>query len=149
MHIHVSNRQKTLKISKQKVKKIVTAVIAFESQRCDEVAVHFVSVKEICELHQTFFNDPSQTDCISLPLDDASETHYRVLGEIFVCAETAVQYANSHQSDSYTELTLYIIHGLLHLMGYDDIKTKDRVEMRAAEKKHMLNLKVLSLSIAE
>jgi len=141
MHIQIYNRQKTVKISKVRVKKIVTQVIAFENQHCDEVAIHFVSVKEICDLHQTFFNDPSQTDCISLPMDDSSETHYRVLGEVFVCTETAVQYAASHQSDLYNELTLYIVHGLLHLMGYDDIKTKDRTAMRSAEKRHMEELK--------
>jgi len=148
MHIQIYDRQKTVKISKAKVKKIVTQVISFENQKCHEVAVHFVSVKEICKLHQTFFNDPSQTDCISLPLDDSSEIHYRLLGEIFVCAETAVQYAASHNSDLHSELTLYIVHGLLHLMGYDDIKTKDRAAMRAAEKRHMEELETLTLLLS-
>ena len=145
MHIQIYDRQKLLKISKVQVQKIVAQVIAFENQKCDEVAVHFVSVKEICEHHLTFFNDPSQTDCISLPLDDESELHYRVLGEIFVCTETALQYANSHNTDTFTELTLYIVHGLLHLMGYDDIEIKDIAAMRSAEKRQMDELKKLGL----
>jgi probable rRNA maturation factor len=148
MQIQIFNRQNILKIPKVKIKKIVAAVIAYENQSCDEVAIHFVSVKEICELHQTFFNDPSQTDCISLPLDDESEIHYRVLGEVFVCTKTACEYAASHQKDPYDELTLYIVHGLLHLIGYDDIKTKDRAIMRAAEQRHILNLKELKLCLS-
>jgi probable rRNA maturation factor len=145
MHIHISNSQNDLKIPKLKIKKIVAAVIAFENQTCDEVAIHIVTVKEICGLHQTFFNDPSQTDCISLPLDDESEIHYRVLGEVFVCAKTACEYAKAHGKNANEELILYIVHGLLHLMGYDDIKTKDRTLMRAAEERHILNLKELKL----
>lgn len=147
MHIEVSNKQKTVKISKIKVKKIVAAVIAFENQKCDEVAIHFVSVDEICELHQQFFNDPSPTDCISLPLDDEDEIHYRVLGEVFVCPDVALQYATSKNSDTHLEITLYIVHGLLHLMGYDDIQTKERAQMRAAEKRHLANLEMLKINL--
>jgi len=145
MNIHVANRQKAIKISKTNVKKIVKEVIAYENQKCDEVAIHFISIKEICMLHETFFNDPSQTDCISLPLDDPSETHYRMLGEVFVCPETAIQYATAHQIEPYQEITLYIVHGLLHLMGYDDIDKKDRALMRSAEQRHIKNLDKLSL----
>lgn len=147
MQIYISNRQKTTKISKVKIKKIVKSVIELENQTCDEVSVHFVTVKEICHLHQRFFNDPSQTDCISLPMDDPSDTHYRILGEIFVCPETALQYAESHQCDSNDEITLYIIHGLLHLMGYDDINTNERLIMRKAEKRHMDHLKKLGINL--
>lgn len=145
MIIHISNRQKVLKVSKPHIKKIVREVIALEKQRCDEVSLHFVSVKEICSLHEQFFNDPSQTDCISLPMDGADEAHYRILGEIFVCAETAIQYADSHKTDPDRELILYVIHGLLHLFGFDDIETKDRLKMRARERKHMAHLKALEL----
>lgn len=147
MHIQVSNKQKTVKISKVKVKKIVEAVIAFENQKCDEVAIHFVSINEICELHQQFFNDPSPTDCISLPLDDENEIHYRVLGEVFVCPDVAVEYATKKNSDPHLEITLYIVHGLLHLMGYDDIQTKERALMRAAEKRHLANLEMLKINL--
>ena len=147
MHIEVSNKQKTVKISKVKVKKIVEAVIAFENQKCDEVAIHFVSIDEICELHKQFFNDPSPTDCISLPLDDENELHYRVLGEVFVCPDVAVEYATKKNSDPHLEITLYIVHGLLHLMGYDDIQTKERALMRAAEKRHLANLGMLKINL--
>jgi probable rRNA maturation factor len=56
------------------------------------------------------------------------------LGDIFVCPATAISYVSSHGSgEVYKETTLYVIHGLLHLLGYDDIEDKDIVEMREAE----------------
>lgn len=86
----------------------------------DEVILHFVSQKKICALHAEFFDDPTLTDCISFPIDQ------ELLGEIFVCPKTAIEYAKAHKVDPYEETTLYVIHGLLHLLGYDDIKPKDR-----------------------
>lgn len=133
-------------ISSRAVKKIVVAVISLEKQVCDEVSVHFVTEKEICKLHREYLNDPSPTDCISFPMDDfVSDIEYRILGEVFVCPETAVHYAHEHASDPYLECTLYIVHGLLHLMGYDDLQPKVKAVMRKAEKRHMHNLKKLNL----
>lgn len=128
------------------VKKVVGAVIALEKQVCDEVSVHFVTEKEICKLHKKYFNDPSVTDCVSFPMDDfESVTGYRILGDVFVCPQTAVYYAQEHCSDPFLECTLYIVHGLLHLMGYDDMEPKLKAAMRKAEKKHMNNLRKLNL----
>ena len=41
-------------------------------------------------------------------------------GEVFVCPEVALKYAQKHHLSPFKELSLYIIHGLLHLLGYDD-----------------------------
>jgi len=145
--IDIINKQKALKINSAEVEKIVEYAIAFENDHCDEVSINFVSTKKISSLHAQFFDDPTTTDCISFPIDDDDEimSGYRMLGEIFVCPQTAIDYAENHQVDAYQELTLYIVHGLLHLMGYDDIDVKDRADMRAAEKRHMKNLQKLNL----
>lgn len=144
MNIQIVNKQKTLKLSKPAIKKIVRETIRFEKEFCDEVTIHFITNEEMCNLHAEFFNDPSPTDCISFPMDDNDE-EYRVLGEIFVCPETAVTYTKKKGGNPYLETTLYIIHGLLHLMGYDDIHKKDRINMRTAEKKHLDHLAQLGL----
>lgn len=118
------------------VEKLVRAVVSSEGQRCDEVSIQFVDTPTICQLHADFFADPSPTDCISFPIDDPASA-YRVLGEVFVCPATAIEYAQTHQGDPYMETSLYIVHGLLHLMGYDDISPEDEAAMRAAEQRHM------------
>lgn len=122
-------------------------VLAGENQTCDEVSIYFVETEEICSLHQTYFDDPSPTDCISFPLDDENEFGYRILGEVFVCPATALLYAQKKSIDPYEEISLYIIHGLLHLIGYDDIEKKDRVQMRKAEARQMDRIKKLNLSL--
>lgn len=145
MYIHVSNNQNILTFSFDLVKSIANQVVCGEGQTCEELSIHFVDIPTIQELHQQFFGDPSATDCISLPMDEDPNEPYRVLGEIFVCPEVALEYAKSHHLDPYEETTLYIIHGLLHLLGYDDIEEPQEKEMRQAEAKYMARVKSLDL----
>jgi len=128
----------------------VKEVVAFEGKQYDEVGIHLVEPAEISQLHAKFFDDSSVTDCISLPVSnnfkfefDSFDTleNTALLGDVFVCTQVAVDYALKHQKDPYEEVTLYVIHGLLHLMGYDDIDKEERAAMRAAERRHMQHLK--------
>lgn len=129
--IHVYNRQKDLPISSAAVKDIMRLVLDLEKAEYQEISIYFASVKKICALHQEFFQDPTPTDCISFPIDAV------FLGEVFVCPKVAIQYAQKSQTDPYEEVALYIIHGLLHLLGYDDLTAPERRIMRKKEKKCM------------
>ncbi len=142
MKVLVFDQQEDLPIQVESVKPVVKHLLSQEKQATDEVAVYFVSTEEIIRLHHEFFNDPSPTDCISFPLDQEEEGGgYHILGEIFICPKTAVDYVlksgEGINEECYRELTLYLIHGLLHLIGYDDIEQEDRLEMRAAEARNM------------
>lgn len=145
MIINVINRQSDLKIRKNQVKNIVRYVIAGENQLCDEVNIFFVNTPSICKLHEQFFQDPSPTDCISFPLDEEEDIPYRILGEVFVCPETAIKYAEARKKNPYEETTLYIIHGLLHLMGYDDLNTIERKKMIRTQTRYLTKLLELNL----
>lgn len=144
MDVYVESRQKALPVTFDAVSSLAEAVIGLEEWTCDEVGIHFVETQEMCDLHFQFFNDPSPTDCISFPIDKAN-----CLGDVFVCPQTAIEYASKHRKDPYKELSLYVVHGLLHLMGYDDIEDEDRSAMRAAERRHMRHLKQQHLLLHE
>ncbi len=118
------------------MKRICKTVAQGENETFDEVAVFLVSKEEISRLHDEYFEDPTVTDCITFPLDGPDE-EYRVLGDIFVCPEVAIEYAKENNLNSLEECALYIVHGMLHLFGYDDIKEKDRKVMKQAEKRYM------------
>lgn len=149
MEVFVNDKQSDLKIKPNLIQQLTAEVIRFEKKSCDEVNLHFVDTEEICTLHKHYFNDPSPTDCISFPMDDAETEGYTILGDVFVCTQTAIQYAKDHHLDTYQELSLYIVHGLLHLMGYDDIQEPDRKAMRDAEEKHMKHLKKKGLLLKD
>lgn len=139
MEILVFNNQEDASVNTESVKKVVEQILKLEEIQTDEVAVHFVTQTEICHLHELYFQDPSPTDCISFPLDD-EKSPYSILGEIFICPKAAIDYTQQKPFLLYREITLYVIHGILHLIGYDDIKMSDRRKMRQAEKRAMAHL---------
>lgn len=147
MIINISNQQRVLAISKQHTAKLIETVITGEGQTCHEVSLYFVDIPTICKLHQDFFNDPSPTDCISFPIDEDCSSPYRVLGEVFVCPAIAKKYAKENQTNAFAETALYIIHGLLHLMGYDDLEDPDILLMREAEQRYVNLMKNLHIDL--
>ncbi len=132
----------------KQITSLVQCLLNERSIVCDEVILHFVDKKTISNLHLDFFKDPTPTDCISFPIDSKEDqSDYKILGEVFVCPEVAKEYCNEHGKNFNEEVTLYIIHGLLHLLGYDDVSEDDRKIMRIEEakcldilKKHQLIL---------
>jgi probable rRNA maturation factor len=117
------------------IRSLVQSVLQYQTSLCREVSIYFVTERRICDLHLEFFNDPTPTDCISFPIDSD------LLGEVFVCPKTALRYSTKHSLDPYEEVALYVIHGILHLMGYDDLEPSQRRIMRKKEKLCMAHCK--------
>lgn len=101
-----------------------------------EVILHFVTEKQISLIHKDFFNDPSPTDCITFPIDPLREekTPDHLLGEAFICPKTALDYAKRHQLAPRAELFRYVVHCLLHLVGYNDLQPDERAKMKRKER---------------
>jgi probable rRNA maturation factor len=149
VHVHVFQEQSDLSISESSITLLVSDFNQFSQALCDEVSIHLVDVTRICELHMQFFNDPSPTDCISFPMDEKPEYGYRIMGDVFVCPAVAKEYVCANGGDVYHEITLYVIHGLLHLQGLDDLSPKDRRKMRAAEAAYLAHVNEKKLWISE
>jgi probable rRNA maturation factor len=139
--VSIYNRQKDLKLNKGSVKTLVLTILRHLKISFEEVGIYFVTENQISKIHDQFFKDPTPTDCISFPID---EIH---LGEIFVCPAVAIQYAKKRDLDPYNETALYVIHGLLHLIGYDDLEEKARKAMRKKEKSCMRHLDKLKINL--
>jgi probable rRNA maturation factor len=149
MIIHIHNSQKDLSFSLATLKKMIPFLLEKLDVHTDEISLNFVSKKRMGIVHDEFFSDPSPTDCMSFPIDPPSETKipHHVLGEIFVCPKVAIEYSEENNTDPYTELTLYVLHAILHLIGYDDIDPEDRKEMRVMEKECLSIVAPFSLKI--
>lgn len=134
--ITLYNSQRDLSISLPQVRRTVSFLLKELKISTDELIIHFVSQSEICRLHKAFFNDPSVTDCITFPIDpiENKDLPFHVLGEVFICPKTAIEYSRNHKVSPLEELNRYIIHCLLHLIGYNDLKAQDRERMKRKER---------------
>jgi probable rRNA maturation factor len=95
----------------------------------DEIDITLVDDAEIAAVHGKFLHDPSPTDVITF--------HH---GEILANAEMAAREAPRHNHSLLRELTLYVIHGLLHLNGHTDGREPARQHMYAAQEKILDNV---------
>ena len=125
-HIIVTNRQSALSLDPASVRRLVNLFLAHYQISCERVSVFFVGKRKIAQLHKKFFNDPSPTDCMTFPIDQT------FLGECVICPRVALEV---NPSKPYEEASHYLIHSLLHLIGYDDIDKKKQATMRKEEYK--------------
>jgi probable rRNA maturation factor len=92
------------------------------NNQLDEISVLLISDRRMARLHRQFLDKSGPTDVITFQ-------H----GEIFISVETARRQARQVGTSVTGELQLYIVHGLLHLHGYDDRTARETKRMRAAE----------------
>ena len=135
MILSIYNEQQDLPLSVKSVERMVLFLLDVLSISTDEIIIHFVTKKKISQIHQDFFDDPSPTDCITFPIDSPNDepTGHSILGELFVCPKIAIEYGKKHQIDPYEETSRYVIHSLLHLIGYDDLTPDEYTQMHAKE----------------
>jgi probable rRNA maturation factor len=94
-----------------------------------ELSLVFLTDDALARLHADFLGDPTTTDVITFEGNAAFGT----AGEICVSVDTAASFARTHRRDFSAELTLYLVHGWLHLAGYDDLAPAKKRAMRRAE----------------
>jgi probable rRNA maturation factor len=134
LSIAVQNQQKSLRVDKRLFKKIVRQILEDAKIDSAEISVAVVDDPTIARLHEEFLNDDSPTDVISFVLDSSLG---RLEGEIVASADTAIARANEYNWTPEEELLLYVIHGALHLVGYDDTTSKLRKVMRKMEEHYV------------
>jgi probable rRNA maturation factor len=134
----VVNRHPLVKVDRRSVAAAVGALDAHAAeflQGCPagELSVAFLTDDALAGLHKRFLGDPSATDVITFGGNGA----HAVAGEICVSLDAAVRHAGRGAARLSREVTLYVVHGWLHLAGFDDRTSADRVGMRSAEARAM------------
>ena len=137
--ITVRDRQRTVRVNWRPLQdfadRALLASLKFPGRKSevlsqlDEIGIALVSDRRIAQLHRRFLNEAGPTDVITFQ-------H----GEIFVSTETAQRQARAFRTSLEHELRLYIVHGLLHLRGYDDKTPAGAAEMKRLQEKLVASL---------
>jgi probable rRNA maturation factor len=132
--IQIANRQKKLNIDRRRMRRTVRAILADASVAEAQISVAVVDDATIAALHGEFLGDPTPTDVLSFVLE-RSPRHLE--GEVVASADTAAAAAPSFHCTAEEELLRYVIHGTLHLVGYDDITPPLRKRMQNKEQVYL------------
>ena len=124
MKIAIQNLQKKIPIRAKKIEKLVLKVLQLEKIKTPgQLNFYFVNDDRIRQLNLRYRGTGRATDVLSF---DLSLTADQLFADIVISAQTAVRNAGKFHVPPQQELCLYIIHGILHLLGYDDKAVKDK-----------------------
>lgn len=139
--IDISDQQTHLDVRGERIREVIDRVLREEGFSFGEISVALVNDAAIHKINRDFLGHDYPTDVVSFVLSSDStdlilerEVDEKSLeGELVISTETAVREAVAHCWSADDELLLYVVHGVLHLCGYDDLTDDARPIMRRRE----------------
>ncbi|NLM44528.1 MAG: rRNA maturation RNase YbeY [Clostridiales bacterium] len=160
MNVLIDNRQNIIEIKPEIesfVNKVIKAVLEFENCNDNyEISISFVDNEEIKDLNKQYRNIDAPTDVLSFPMLEFNkksndETIVKEvfideeipLGDIVISTEKVIEQAKEYGHGQDRELAFLLVHGMLHLLGYDHIQESDEIIMRKKQEEilELLNIK--------
>jgi len=131
--IQIKNLQKIKRISQAKIRQKTKNILKILDLENFYVSLVFCDNNFITKLNQRYFKRNCPTDVISFPLKDKFTPDF--LGEVVISVEETIKNAGIYNTSFDHEFALYIIHGILHLLGWRDYAKKDRLKMGRKQEK--------------
>ncbi|MBU0683715.1 MAG: rRNA maturation RNase YbeY [Candidatus Omnitrophota bacterium] len=151
IRINCRNQNKKRKINLSGIKKTAVAVLKNSEKKNAEVNIIFVSSQKMRAVHRTYLGKDVSTDVMAFPVESmnkkrqGSEESFcpafqggsNFLGDIIISSDKAFYNAKIYGTSFKEETALYVIHGLLHLLGYDDVSSEKKKVMKKKENEYL------------
>ena len=136
MEVSAENLQKKISLNLPQIVKIAKTVLQSEGIKESSLAIVFVTRQKISALNKKYLGKAHTTDVLAFDAREKSGGARKdevFAGDIVISVDAAKRNAAMYGVPFTQELVLYIIHGILHLLGYDDHTPKDIKKMRRKE----------------
>ena len=127
MTVDVCNRQRR-RVNTRQLRQLAERIHTGQS-----LSIVFVNDREMAKLNLRYHHVAGPTDILTFDYGDGE-------GELIISVDHAVANARRYHTTVARELALYVVHGLLHLHGYDDRTPRQRARMRVAERRILSKL---------
>lgn len=144
IRVSIASPQEIVSIDRGRMRETVRGVLSGEGEDDAEISLAFVDNATSQRLNRQYLDHDEPTDVLSFPLTDGRGG--RLKGELVIGAEVASAQASALGHAVHAELTLYVIHGLLHLCGLDDHTTEGAAAMRERERHYLRQLGLPDIS---
>jgi probable rRNA maturation factor len=138
MKLQIENSQNKIKIDKRKVRGTVLRILKILDCADKEISISFVDDENIQQLNKQYLGRDKATNVLSFSLQEGefNDINPQILGDIIISVETAKRDALYGKLTFTQEIDFLIIHGILHLLGYNHENTtkKESNKMRQKEK---------------
>ena len=135
----IANRQRRARPRKAVVGLLVDRVLDCENEPRG-LSVVFVGERTIQRLNRQWMAEDRPTDVLSFPLGDpppGSDPAAVALGEVVICIAVCARQARERRVPLHDEVARMLIHGTLHVLGFDHARSKEAASMRARERRHL------------
>ncbi len=122
------------------LKDAARVVLSGEGIGSAKIVLAFINNEHMTRLNKQFLEHDGPTDVITFPYTKPNAA--KLEGEVVISFEIAAEYAADRGHDIKYEMLLYVIHGCLHLCGYDDRTDKQTKQMRTKEREYLRQLKL-------
>lgn len=107
-----------------------------------ELSIRIVSPKESRELNHQYRGKDSSTNVLSFPFEMPEGIELELLGDLVVCAEVVAREASEQNKPLFNHWCHMVVHGVLHLLGFDHINNDDAEEMEQLEREILASLNI-------
>lgn len=137
MKISLQDQQKKMLIQSGKIKKLILKVLKGEKvKESGWINVCFVDNPEIKKFNAKFLKTKGVTDVLAFNLSNKKEKNI-ILADIMISTQEALKQARKFKTTPDDELSLYVVHGLLHILGFNDHTPTQIKLMRKKEKQYV------------
>jgi len=136
MSLTILNRQRSQPVNLRLLRQIAADIFSELAIAEAELGIVLVGAKEMARVNRQFLQHEGSTDVITFDHADGSPspgTPPGLHGELYICVDDAIAQAREFGTSWQAELTRYVVHGILHLVGYDDLKPELRRKMKREE----------------
>jgi probable rRNA maturation factor len=133
--VSVSTRNLSGKVSVRKIKKTALKILRLLDQNLTELSIALVEDREIQRLNCRYRHENEPTDVLSFASGEVLPGGVLLLGDVVISLEKAGRQARAARWTLEKEVETLLIHGILHLVGYDHERREEARVMRALEKK--------------
>jgi probable rRNA maturation factor len=142
MDILIDNQQTNQPIRTKAIQKKARAILNALDCPDGELSIVIVDDTRIADLNQTYLQHSGPTNVISFPMreGDFSEINPHVLGDVVISADTCAREAEEAGIATEARLDQLLIHGILHLFGYDHVHSESDARTMEAKSDDLLAL---------
>jgi probable rRNA maturation factor len=138
MDFFIENLHPALQINPEALERKILNMVHAEGFSIEYLGIILSTHQHIHEMNIEFLGHDYQTDVISFPLNGTTGQAAKVVdGEVYVDLDMAAERAPEFDSDFETETFRYVLHGTLHLLGYDDATPELKAQMRSLEDQYL------------
>lgn len=134
--VSISSEGVRLPLAKDEIKRLASKTLYLMGEGDSKVDLVFVDDKRMRKLNWKYRRINRTTDCLAFSMREGedSQLHPELLGDVVISVDSAKRNAKLFGSNIKEEMAIYIIHGMLHLLGFNDTTTAGRKKMVSKEK---------------